>query len=195
MAKKSDAYEIDASQMVDAELQQGKLGIDPSQAVIKHKPRYYSRDRRKDIEFDVSMEVTRKGETDPFWIWIWECKCYSKNVPVDDVEEFHAKLSQIGADRTKGTIITPVGFSSGALEFARAKGVGLWRWIPKGSIVSLMENQAGPDESDMIRSLTISETSGFRFFGHFYGLTCDGQFSIDRAELIRHEFRDAESAG
>lgn len=188
---KGKTYEQDVLNMLQDELSRGNLGIDPNLTRVRHKPNYFSRDRGKDIIFDVSFEVFRKTAAEPHLIWIWECKNYSHTVPVDDVEEFHAKLSQIGADRTKGTMITPVGFDPGAVEFARSKGIGLCRLIPQEALVWLMEDSCEVQDSDILRALTTQDTTAFRFYGFFYGMTCDGRLTTDQAELLRHEFRDA----
>ncbi len=188
---KGAAYEQDVLNTLQGELSRGNLGIDPNLAHVRHKPNYFSRDRDKDIIFDLSIEVFRKAAAEPYWIWIWECKNYSHTVPVDDVEEFHAKLSQVGADRTKGSMITLVGFDPGGVEFARSKGIGLWRLIPPESLVCLMEDSSGAQDSDILCALTTPDTTAFRFYGFFYGLTCDGRFTTDQEELLRHEFRDA----
>jgi len=188
---KGTAYEIDVAAAVEAELVQGNLGLDPTLATVRHKPKYFSRDRKKNIIFDVSIEVCRKGVTTPYWVWVWECKNYGHKVPVDDAEEFHAKLEQVGSDRTKGTMITPIGFDTGTVEYAKSKGIGLWRYVAQGSLVSLMEDTRGVAESDVLNALTTAETTDFRFYGFFYGLTCDGQFTTDRDFLIQDEFRDA----
>jgi hypothetical protein len=52
-----------------------------------------------------------------------ECKHYKKKVPVDDVEEFHSKIDDIGAH--KGIVITTVGFQVGAIKTAKARGIAL----------------------------------------------------------------------
>jgi hypothetical protein len=129
--------------------------------------------------------------TIPYWVWVWECEHYGHQVPVDDAEEFHAKLEQVGADKTKGTMITPVGFDSGTIEHARAKGIGLWRYIPHGSLVNLMEDRRSVADEDILRALTTAETTGFRFYGFFYGLTSGGQLTTDSKEWIRCELQDA----
>jgi hypothetical protein len=188
---KGTVYEQEVADAVDAQLAQGNLGLDPALAAVRRRPSYFSRDRQKDIIFDVSVEVFRKGGTVPYFIWLWECKNYGHTVPVDDAEEFHAKLEQIGADRTKGTLITPVGFDKGTIEYARSKGIGLWRYIPQGSLVNLMEDTRGVADDDILRALTIPETTGFRFYGFFYALTCGGQLTTDRATLINDELQDA----
>lgn len=186
-------YELEVAKLVQQLLDEGELGIDSNRSKIRHKPAYYSRDREKDIVFDVSIEVCRKGAHTPYWIWIWECKNYSHTIPVDDVEEFHAKLNQVGANRTKGTMITPVGFDSGALAFAQSKGIGLCRWIPPNSPLFVMDNddRLGTDE-DIVRGLTTPNTSSFRFCGFFYGMTSSGVLTTDRSKLIALEFSDVQ---
>jgi hypothetical protein len=188
---KGITYEQYVLNLLQDELDRGTLGIDPNLTRVRHKPRYFSRDRGKDIIFDVSFEVFRKNAAEPHWIWIWECKNYSHTVPVDDVEEFHSKLSQIGADHTKGTMITPIGFDPGVVEFARSKGIGLCRLVPDGAPVWLMEDSCEVQDSDILRALTTQDTTAFRFYGSFYGMTCYGRLTTDKAKLLRHEFRDA----
>ena len=124
-------FERLAMKLVRKELCKGNLGLDPKLAKIRYKPAYFSRDRKKEIIFDFSIEVRRNGAVLPFLIWIWECKNYTHRVPVDDVEEFHAKLEQVGADKTKGSMITRLGFDKGSSEFAVSKGIGLWLLPPK----------------------------------------------------------------
>lgn len=183
-------YEDEVALLVDKELKDGNLGISPSLAMIRKKPSYFSRDRNANITFDVSIEVSRNGSSYPYWIWIWECKNYSHKVPVDDAEEFHAKLQQIGADKTKGTMITPIGYDRGVIEFAKSKGLGLWRYIPSGQPVCLMEDESYPDDLDVIKGLTCENTTDFRYFSSFLALTTHGEYTIDEIGTIRDEFRD-----
>src|SRR5262245_41580865 len=84
---KGTVYEFEVAAAVEAELVQGNLGLDPALANVRRKPSYFSRDRKKQIIFDVSIEVCRKGVLVPYWIWVWECKNYGHPVPVDDAEE------------------------------------------------------------------------------------------------------------
>ena len=186
-----DAYELEAAKAIEAELAQGNLGLDPANVRVRRKPSYFSRDRKREIVFDISIEVFSKGASEPYWVWVLECKDYGHSVPVDDAEEFHAKLEQIGADRTKGTMITPVGFERGTVEYARSKGIGLWRYIPPGSVVHLMEDSRGATERDILLALTVAKTTGFRFYGFFYGLASTGELTTDRRRQIRTELRDA----
>ena len=107
----------------------------PNLRVFRNKS-YFSKDRNAQIKFDISvekymMDPDSSNDIRPSIIVIIECKDYSKNVPVDDVEEFHSKLQQIGSDNTKGIIITSkTAFQRAALSYAEAKGIALARIKP-----------------------------------------------------------------
>ena len=69
---------------------------------IFRKKGYFSKDREKDIIFDVSIEVTIPGQDCFSLLFLIECKNYSHSVPVDDVEEFFAKIQQVSGANAKG---------------------------------------------------------------------------------------------
>src|SRR4029077_6139621 len=106
-------------------LRAGMLGVHADSATVYHRKKYYSEARKADITVDVSIEVIMAGTERPFLIWIWECKDYSRSVGIDDIQEFDAKLQQIGANNTKGTVITRRGFQRSAIEYAKSRGIGL----------------------------------------------------------------------
>lgn len=95
---------------------------------LKKGKKYYSRDREAYIQTDVSIEkyFSTQDEISPGLIIIIECKDYKDKVTIDDVEEFHAKLQQIGADNTKGMLISRNGkYQKSAINYAKAKGITL----------------------------------------------------------------------
>ena len=156
-------FEKHVASLIESEINAGKHGFDPKCVLVRHHPKYYSRDRRRDITFDSAAEVTRPGENSPFLYWIIECKHYSSNVPVNDVEEFFAKLQQIGGANAKGTIVSKAGFDSGTIEFARSKGIGLWRYDPDGEQMMVVQGD-GARERAIILGMIECEY-GPRFFG------------------------------
>ena len=86
--------------------------------------RYYSLERQDYITVDISIE--KYVDDTLFSIIIIECKDYKNSLSVDDVEEFHSKLQQIGADNTKGVIVTSKGkFQKSAILYAKSKGISL----------------------------------------------------------------------
>ena len=78
------------------------------------------RSQRK-IKVDVSFEMSALGGAKT--TYVVECKCNKHSVPVDDVEEFHSKLDDIGAH--KGIMVTTVGFQEGAIKTAKGRGIAL----------------------------------------------------------------------
>jgi hypothetical protein len=52
-----------------------------------------------------------------------ECKCYSHKVGIDEIMEFATRIEDIGAH--KGIVVTTTGFQSGAVRFAKSKGIAL----------------------------------------------------------------------
>ncbi len=151
-------FELLVMRMISRSLQAGSLGILPVNAKIYHRKDYYSVERHGTIIVDIAIEVYRKRATEPFLIWIWECKNYTRPVPVDDVEEFHAKLQQIGSDRTKGTIVSTATFQSGSLAYARTHGIGLARIIKPRSITFDLENMAALTQGQIENCLTSDHT-------------------------------------
>ncbi|HEX8672407.1 MAG TPA: hypothetical protein VF710_10995 [Longimicrobium sp.] len=139
------AFELEVFRALRNALQQGSLGLDPKCARIFHHHPYYSAARQKNIFFDVAIELTLPGAPAPSFIWIWECKDYSSLVPVDDLEEFHSKLSQVGAAKANGTVITRAGFQASALNFAKSIGIGLARMMPDEQVDWILY-RATPEE-------------------------------------------------
>ena len=90
--KSGESLELQIKRLLEDQIGSGSLALDPSHTKVFHKKAYYSRDRGKDITFDVVIEVTRPGATEPWLVWVWECKDLARPVAVDDVEEFSAKL-------------------------------------------------------------------------------------------------------
>src|ERR687884_980002 len=105
-----EQFELDVYKAVEEILYAEKLGIVPSCCKLFHHKGYYSKDRDSEIITDISIEIYMPNASMPHIIWVWECKDYAEPAPVRVAEEFHSKLEQIGADRTKGTLVTKNGF-------------------------------------------------------------------------------------
>ena len=88
---------------------------------------YHSKDRADDIVFDVSVEVYLPGAKEYSHLVLVECKNYAHAVPVNDVEEFFAKVQQVAAANAKSIIASTASFQLGARTFAKSKGMGLIR--------------------------------------------------------------------
>ncbi|NWD74442.1 restriction endonuclease [Pseudomonas gingeri] len=135
---KGDSLEDETYAILKRELNDGRLGIIPSSGKIFHKKGYYSKEREKDIVVDISIEVWPPNAENYSLLWVCECKNYGRSVPVDDVEEFKAKLDQIAGKNIKGVIATKNSFQSGAISYARNQGIGLIRVMPNDQVSWLM---------------------------------------------------------
>lgn len=155
---KGEKLELEVYLTLQKLMNSEELGLLASNCKIFHHKKYFSKDRNADIITDVSIEVYYKGSNEPYLIWIWECKNYNNSIPIDDIEEFHAKLEQIGADKTKGTFITSNGcFQSSCFAYAQSKGIGLARLMPENQIEHLLymlTSEKMPPRSNPLTALT-----------------------------------------
>lgn len=109
--------------IIEAAIQNGDLGISANHAKIYKKKGYYSKDREKDIIFDLAVEIWPNNAERYSVLYLIECKSYrSENVPVCDIEEFKAKIEQVSGVNVKGIMISDSSFQSGAYKYAENKG-------------------------------------------------------------------------
>jgi Restriction endonuclease len=178
------AFEVEVKGLLEEELASGALGLQPSTTRIYHHKCYFSRDRGKDIIVDVSIELTRPGSAEPFLIWVWECKAYGGRIPVNDVEELHGKLEQIGLHRVKGTLVARGDFQESTLTYAASKGISIARVVPDGTLMRLTESNR-PVDWRARRALTAAEPSDMEY--PFVAQTSQGRGAVFLSDFIRGE--------
>jgi len=189
--EKGKAFETTLKQLLEGELNRGDLGIKAGSAKVFARKSYPSADRGRSIVMDVSLELYRRGAEEPFFVWVWECKDYERSVPVDDIEEFHAKLEQIGLHKTKGTVACRNGFQISAINYARAKGIGLARVLPDGSTIRLLEAIRTVSEYSVHLGLTELDTQQLESM--FYGLSSSGRGIMSFSDMVLAEINEAMS--
>lgn len=123
--EKGDYFENISFDLIKQKVENSELGIIPSQSAVFQQKGYYSRDREDNIIFDISIEVLPPGAETYFFLFLIECKNYSKNVPVDDLEEFYSKVRQVSGLNVRAMFISNKGFSRGAYKYARSKNISL----------------------------------------------------------------------
>jgi len=167
-----------------------QLGFEPSAAVVKRQQAYWSKAREDTIKVDLVIEVTRPQASKPYFMWVWECKNYAHAVPVDDIEEFHAKLQQIGANKTKGTVVTTSTFQKAAVTFAETMGIGLSRFLPDGSLIHLQESDERSIRFLAYQGLVEPDTEQLQSL--FFSLAPSGKYVLDLYDLLEHQFERIE---
>lgn len=168
--------EKDVFELITELIQKNNFLLSEPNIKIFRQKKYYSKVRESYIKCDVSIEKylvdpKQNKNISPSIKIIIECKDYTGAISVDDVEEFHAKLQQIGADNTKGMMITRKGyFQKSAINYAMNNGISLARILPKEQIQYILYYMRPIDYKNMqrksiIAALTekdyISTSSGF----------------------------------
>jgi len=129
-----DRFEDKVYQALLNELKDDRLGLSPSTAKLFRKKGYYSRDRKSDIVVDISIEVWPPGASNYSLLLVCECKDYGHRIPVDDIEEFKAKLDQIAGKNVKGVFATSNSLQRGVLDYAQSNGIGIVRILPDNQV-------------------------------------------------------------
>ncbi|MEA9914535.1 restriction endonuclease [Xanthomonas campestris pv. raphani] len=192
MVAKGTAFETRVHAAIGRELRSSKLGLDPASATLHAKKGYYSRDRDSEIIVDLSIEIWLPNATNWSLPWICECKDYGGSVPVDDVEEFKAKMDQISGANRKGVMAVTGALQQSALRYAQANGIGVVRLLPDDQVqhvlYQLSVGAAYPDRltSSMVSQALVSPKYIGRnnsFFGLSGGHIHSGWQSVLRTDL------------
>ena len=124
--KVGDKFEDKSYRLIEKAIENDELGISKSSAKVFKQKGYYSSKREKEITFDLSIEIWPKDAKRYSFLFLIECKSSnSKKVPVDDVEEFWAKVDQVAGKNVKGVMISDNSFQKGGLTFAKNTGMML----------------------------------------------------------------------
>lgn len=101
---------------------------------IYQKKGYFSKDRNKNIIFDIAIEISMPGETSYSSLVLIECKNYADKVPVGDVESFLMKAHQVSGGNIKAIVVSNNAFQEGAFSFSNSKGIGLLRYYDRSNL-------------------------------------------------------------
>jgi hypothetical protein len=159
---RGNAFEDRAFEAIKRELKDDRLGLSPALASPFKKKGYFSRDRAAEIVVDLSIEVWLPSADRWSLLWVCECKDYTGAIPVDDVEEFKAKLDQIAGANKKGMMIVSGALQQGALNYARSNGIGVVRLLPDAQVehvlyhmtTSMLSEPKRLNSSEFTRALT-----------------------------------------
>lgn len=159
---------------------------------VHHQRMYTGRISQRDIKVDVSFNYTIAGAD---LLFLVECKCYAHSVTVDEVEEFHSKIDDIGAH--KGIMVTTVGFQEGAVKTARGRGIALALLTTEhqpGELQYVVNSAAPPKPMPSnegfwqgnFKGPLDSYDGGFRFenIGQFMGMLCMDTVEKERQEKV-----------
>lgn len=124
--KKGDLFEKKVFDYFQTEINEDRFYAKKEFCRIYSKKGYYSKDRLKDIIFDIAIEIYLPGQKKYSMLIIIECKSYTHKVPVDDIEELYAKVQQVSG--AKAILVSSNSFQEGTFNFANSKSIGLLRY-------------------------------------------------------------------
>ena len=104
----------------------------PELCVIHKKKKYYCREREGDVEFDVVIELYRKGSSTLHLAVVFECKNHDGNIQGIHVNDFSAKLSSIFKHAAKGVMVVSSQLQSGAANVAKNSKIGIVKYDQNG---------------------------------------------------------------
>ncbi|RQO75567.1 hypothetical protein DBR43_09525 [Pedobacter sp. KBW06] len=121
---KGDTFEARACNLMSQAIDNGALGVIPQCCRFFSKKAYYSKDRDDNIIFDFSIEVWLKDAPNYSLLFLGEAKDYASTVPINDLEEFKEKATQVSS-AAKLIFITTSKLQKSALNYAKNKGIML----------------------------------------------------------------------
>lgn len=122
---KGNQFEDKVFDLLQNEVEKGTIPLLLQCCKFQRRPKYYSRDREKPIEFDLSIEVTPIGAENYQLLYIVECKNYSGKISIDNIEEFVEKVNQVSGKNVKAVFVFSGELQSGVHTYAKNKGVML----------------------------------------------------------------------
>lgn len=178
------------------QLERGDLvfGAHPPELCEVHKKKkYLCKERGRDVEFDVVVEIRRNNRAEPYSFVLFECKNHKEPVKERDITDFSDKIGRIFGHRTKGLIVTTSRLQSGAESIARSRGLGIVKFDANGVDV-IAERTVGAwaekrfvqrqmiDSPRRSKSLKFSGCNDGRYFGSL----------LQMLQNFRQGWRDAE---
>lgn len=148
---------------------------------IHKKKKYYCGLRKRDVEFDVVIEIRRRAASELHIVVIFECKNHQKPVQERDITDFSSKVGDIFGHGAKGLVVSSSRFQSGAENFARSRHIGIVKFDENGIDIiadcksgtwaetSFVETQLF-EGTRRSRSLKFSAYNEGRFFGSIHEL-------------------------
>lgn len=137
--KKGDLFEDKVHDIILEHLIQDKFFTPGKRSLLFKKHKYFSKDRGKNIIFDLVIEVYRDGAEKPNMIILIECKDKKRPISVHDVEAFESKKQQVARANSKCVIFTTSELQEGALNFAASIGMAVVRILDDDSLMWFVE--------------------------------------------------------
>lgn len=132
--KKGDELEDKVFELFRDDIENDRFWARKECCKIYQKKGYYSQDRKKNIIFDIAIEIYLPGEDDFSSLVLIECKHYKNKVPPGAVEKFLQQAHQVSGGNVKAIVVSNNAFQEGAFNFAQSKRMGLLRFYDRNNL-------------------------------------------------------------
>lgn len=137
--EKGEIFEARVYDILLLALAQDKLFIPAHRSLLFKKQPYFSKDREKDIIFDLAIETYREGGMSPNLITLIECKDLGRAISIDDVQELYSKKEQVARANSKCLLVTTTNLQESAFKYATNVGMAVVRILDDDSMTWLIE--------------------------------------------------------
>ncbi len=151
-----DKFESKSLDILKRLLEEKQLGLLTENIKIFQKKGYYSTLRKKNIQFDLTIEVWPPGAKRYTLLYIIECKDYKTRVPVNKIEDFHSKILQVAGVNAKGIFISNSPIQEGGLNFAESTGMMVIQGDSSEDFKIILHRKSRQPDSQIIPYLTIT---------------------------------------
>lgn len=156
----------------------------PDLCKVYKKKRYYCVERKRDVVFDVVIELFRKGRDLPHSYVVFECKNHARAIQERDVTDFSDKIGRLFQNAIKGVVVVSSSLQSGAENVARSRKMGIVKFSEFGLEVIADRKSTSYVELEFVRSqITRTErhTKSLKFAAYY-----DGRFFCSVDQFLAH---------
>jgi predicted helicase len=121
--KKGNAFEDKVFSVLKELVESDQLAIDRRNYRIFQKKGYYSETRKREIIFDISIEVYMPGADEFSYLYLIECKDHTSPVSVNKISYFNSQVREVNAH--KGFVFSTSKYQSSAVNTAKTNRMGL----------------------------------------------------------------------
>jgi restriction endonuclease Mrr len=148
--KLGDDFESRSLEIIKKVIQEGQLGhmIDFLHFIPKAK--YHSAKRKKEVTFDLAIEVWPPGAKRYVMVYLIECKNYKRRVSVDKINNFLFDLNEVGFANAKGIFISNSPLQEAAFNTADSAGMMVIQGESAENFKIVLHRRNGVQESKKI---------------------------------------------
>ncbi len=183
--KTGDKLEVELYKYFCDQRDRGTLVYDaytPKLCKIHLKKKYYCKERENFIEFDVVIELFRRGGTEPHMYIVFECKNHARAIKESHINDFSDKVGRLFKHSSKAIIVVSSSLQSGAKNTAKNRGIGIIKFTHNGLEVTADRKDVVYIENDFVRRQFLQTENDIKSLK--FAAYCDETFFSSVGQLL-----------